>query len=82
MNAVCPPRPGETECKVRIRNAEAQEERGGGGNKGCFLTPSSKGDGLNRHVIDFRDWARLYDIDNALGLFDVAEGALHEVIHD
>lgn len=80
MNAVFPPRPGETECKVRIRNAEAQEE--GGGNKGCFLTPSSKGDGLNRHVIDFRDWARLYDIDNALGLFDVAEGALHEVIHD
>lgn len=27
MNAVFPPRPGETECKVRIRNAEAQESQ-------------------------------------------------------
>ncbi len=77
MNADFPPRPGETECKVRIRNAEAQEE---GGNKGCFLTPSSKCDDLNRHVIDFRDWARLYDIDNALGPFDVAEFVFHEVV--
>ena len=80
MNAVFPPRPGETECKVRIRNAEAQEERGG--NKFCFLTLPSKDDGLNRHVIDFRDRARLYDIDNTTGPFDVAEGALHEVVHD
>lgn len=79
MNVDFPPRPGETECKVRTRNGEAQEE-GGGKNKFCFLTPSSKDDGLNLHVIDFRDWARLYDIDNALGPFDVAEGALHEVI--
>lgn len=50
------------------------------GNKGCFLTPSFKGDGLNRHVIDFRDWARLYDIDNALGPFDVAEVDFHEMV--
>lgn len=27
MNAVFPPRPGETECKVRIRNGEAQESQ-------------------------------------------------------
>ena len=27
MNAVCPPRPGETECEVRTRNAEAQESQ-------------------------------------------------------
>lgn len=79
MNAVFPPRPGETVCKVRIRNGEAQEE---GENKGCFLTPSSKCDDLNRHVIDFSDWARLYDIDNALETFDVAEVDFHEVIHD
>lgn len=52
------------------------------GNKGCFLTPSFKGDGLNRHVIDFRDWACLYDIDNALGPFDVAEIDFHEMVHD
>lgn len=51
-----------------------------GGNKECFLTPFSKGDGLNRHVIDFRDWARLYDIDNSLGPFDVAEVVFHEVV--
>lgn len=79
MNAVFPPRPGETECKVRIRNSEAQEERG---KQRMFLTPFSKDDGLNRHVIDFRDRARLYDIDNALGPFDVAEFDFHEMVHD
>lgn len=52
------------------------------GNKFCFLTLPSKDDGLNRHVIDFRDWARLYDIDNALGPFDVEEIDFHEVVHD
>ena len=32
------------------------------------------------HVIDFRDSPRLYDIDNDLGPFDVAEGAFHMVV--
>ena len=78
MDVDFPPHPGETKCKVRTRNGEAQEERGE--NKFCFLTPFSNG--LNRHVIDFRDWPRLYDIDNSLGPFDVAEVVFHEVVHD
>lgn len=79
MNAVFSATARRKKCKVRIRNAEAQEERG---KQILFSHTFSKGDGLNRHVIDYREWARLYDIDNALGPFDVAEGALHEVVHD
>ena len=72
-------RPSWAKQNVKL-GQETQRRKRRGGNKFCFLTLPSKDDGLNRHVIDFRDWARLYDIDNALGPFDVAEIDFHEVV--